>query len=986
MAEQGKIQASDLIADDVIKRVQELQKELEGLLGTVESVAKTAIQLDSALKNSATTQEQVSKNIQKTKSENEKLNAVEREVIKIEKQKRDLAVKIAAEQTEAHKQLVKLREERKKQNDLIKEEVTGRKAENEALKTSVAQRKAEEKAQREQTKASESLEKQRQKALEKLMLEQEKLKAAEGSYKQLDLRLKQATKDYKELSEAERKGTKGQTILKVIQDTDTQLKDLDASMGVHTRNVGNYQSALENLPGPFANVLNGAKALGQQFLSLLSNPIVAMIAAITLALQQLYVAFKRTDSGATEIDARLKQLSAALDVYFSRLVKAVEVAVDIARAFKNLFSGNFKQAFEEVKKAASDWISIFTGVVDQFKNATGAAYDYAYALDAIEDAENNYISERANNLNKIAKLEAEAADRGNTIQKRRDALKEAMKLSEEEVKIEKGFIDQRLQAELNYLAARSETGKKVTAEQIRQFIMMSDEQQANASESLKIVRNNYQDKFKELEELYAKSIEADTKYFEENKKNIAKLSQFELEILMQRLRNEQGFIEKKLILSKENSQEELNNTILFLNKKREIELMDINQQEGEKAKINADYDKQIIEASKKRAEYVRKQNIIEVEARLIETEKGSLRELELQEELLTAKFIADLDNTDYSESEKAKIIAQYNRDLISNSEAVATKQVNLLDQQLNNEMQAITEQYLNREIKEGEFSQKLLDMQIAMLEKEVDINDLATEQKIALQEKLTNFKLQKFNEEKQAQEELMQYSTEIANSLFELGSALRERETAELEAEKQYRLSLVGDDAKERERIEKEYQAKANQIKRRQAISDKISALFQIALNTAMGITNALSKVVTTPLVPIIAAAGAVQAAVVASRPIPKFAKGVTDFEGGLAEVGEAGREMIELPTGKTFLTPDKATKMLLPKGSNVYTHNETEEMLRNGVSAEKFDEMIKEQKETRKALSNKIENHTTLTQGGFEYGIRKGGTKIKLIDKYFRG
>lgn len=74
-----------------------------------------------------------------------------------------------------------------------------------------------------------------------------------------------------------------------------------------------------------------------------------------------------------------------------------------------------------------------------------------------------------------------------------------------------------------------------------------------------------------------------------------------------------------------------------------------------------------------------------------------------------------------------------------------------------------------------------------------------------------------------------------------------------------------------RERAEENYNKKKNEINRKAAIADKLAALFNIGINTAVGITKAFPNVFLQVLV---AAAGALQAATVAAKPIPQFAKG----------------------------------------------------------------------------------------------------------------
>ena len=52
---------------------------------------------------------------------------------------------------------------------------------------------------------------------------------------------------YRTLNEEERNTQFGQEILKRIQLVDTKIKELDASIGNHQRNVGNYASHWDSL-------------------------------------------------------------------------------------------------------------------------------------------------------------------------------------------------------------------------------------------------------------------------------------------------------------------------------------------------------------------------------------------------------------------------------------------------------------------------------------------------------------------------------------------------------------------------------------------------------------------------------------------------------------------------------------------------------------------------------------------------------------------
>jgi hypothetical protein len=299
----------------------------------------------------------------------------------------------------------------------------------------------------------------------------------------------------------------------------------DFNLGVHDGryNTGLYSEALDGamdkfsmMPGPLGNVANSVKGLNKQFLTLLTNPIVLLIAAITAALVGLFKAFKSTDSGSTQLAARMEQLRAIFDVVRQR-------AIALLGAIGSLLKGDFKKAGEQFKQT-------FTGIGDQIKEATKAAYDYQMAIDSIEDSQNNFISRAADVKNQIAKLEFTAADRSKSTAERQKALKEALALSEEEKAYEAKLKKDRLDAEAKYLAEKA----GLRAEDVIAFVKMSDEEQANADESVKTLRNNNEAKFKEIEQFYADWINADTAFYEENKRNISKLSQFEADMRKER--------------------------------------------------------------------------------------------------------------------------------------------------------------------------------------------------------------------------------------------------------------------------------------------------------------------------------------------------------------------------------------------------------------------------------------------------------------------
>jgi hypothetical protein len=120
---------------------------------------------------------------------------------------------------------------------------------------------------------------------------------------------------------------------------------------------------------------------------------------------------------------------------------------------------------------------------------------------------------------------------------------------------------------------------------------------------------------------------------------------------------------------------------------------------------------------------------------------------------------------------------------------------------------------------------------------------------------------------------------------------------------------------------EEEYNEEVAKLRRKEAIAAKTQAIFQATINLASAISAALAKGANVVLAGIVAGLAAAQLAAIIATPIPKFFKGVKNFMGGLAWVGDGGkREPITSSSGELLgVSPDKPTLVNLPKGANVY-------------------------------------------------------------------
>jgi hypothetical protein len=116
---------------------------------------------------------------------------------------------------------------------------------------------------------------------------------------------------------------------------------------------------------------------------------------------------------------------------------------------------------------------------------------------------------------------------------------------------------------------------------------------------------------------------------------------------------------------------------------------------------------------------------------------------------------------------------------------------------------------------------------------------------------------------------------------------------------------------------------KEAEIKRKQAILDKAAAMVDIAINTAVAVSK-LTKdsPMSIPLIAMAIAAGVVEEAIVAAKPlpeIPSFKKGTRSAPGGFSILH--GGEMVELPGGGKYLTMggvNDPISSILPAGAKV--------------------------------------------------------------------
>lgn len=210
---------------------------------------------------------------------------------------------------------------------------------------------------------------------------------------------------------------------------------------------------------------------------------------------------------------------------------------------------------------------------------------------------------------------------------------------------------------------------------------------------------------------------------------------------------------------------------------------------------------------------------------------------------------------------------------------------------------------------------------------------------------------------------------EAFNTISESSQANFDREYERLSLQKDVALQFAGESSTAKEEIERQYEEKRKAIARRQAESEKRLAIFNIGINTAQAIIATLAKTpppVGLPLAIAVGAIGAAQIAMVSAQEIPQFWRGTENAPEGWALTQEKGAEVITDKYGKvkSYGNNKGAQMTYLNRGDKVYNAQKSEayinkELAKNGIMP------------MRQSIINNNENNS-LSKDDFNNGISK--------------
>lgn len=333
---------------------------------------------------------------------------------------------------------------------------------------------------------------------------------------------------------------------------------------------------------------------------------------------------------------------------------------------------------------------------------------------------------------------------------------------------------------------------------------------------------------------------------------------------------------------------------------------------------------------------------------------------------------------------KAKIQAQkdYTDAYIDSIEKAFSKEQEMREINLMQDVTALTNMRAEQEITEEEYQARLAELQqkyaeetaekqIEMLEKVLEAEELTADQRAEISKELAKIKtkaakdsadaelkvtknVEKEEEKAEQQREknvkkFLQEVSKMVGKVNKLVSTIYDRQIEDIEtqqeaAEKAHdaeierieTLEETGAITKEEAEARKmaaeqrsaekneELEKKKAEIKHKQAVWDKAASISEAIIATSLGVAEALKLMWPMNLIiaALVGAMGAVEIATIAATPIPAYAKGTKGKDGhpgGLALVGDAGKKEAVFYNEKMWITPDTPTLVDMPKGAIVY-------------------------------------------------------------------
>lgn len=432
---------------------------------------------------------------------------------------------------------------------------------------------------------------------------------------------------------------------------------------------------------------------------------------------------------------------------------------------------------------------------------------------------------------------------------------------------------------------------------------------------LAVIRNGYQQKIdavkgnssaevtlrKSLQEEMDKALSDATEEYEKNRAN--------------------ADLQNRLAIAEEGSEEELAVRLEILEKQKEAEIKAAESNGDDVSLIEQKY---LNEKRKLYEEYAADEvEEIAKSAAAQQVVRNAMYNSEMKE--MEKAFAAGLISREEYESKKAEITEQYSIDTAK--AAISSLEEQLAVEELSaDDREAIAERLQKAK---ADLANAEADAEIAAIERVKDEEEKSYKKRMKnaqmwmgvasdaigtigdLMSTLYEGEINSIEKQQEANEEAYNADVERIDAMVEQGVL----STEEGEARKR---AAEAETAKKNEELENE----KVKLQQKQAKWQKGVQIAQTGIATARGIMEAMAMIPPNPILAgVIAAMGAIQVATIAATPIPAYKEGTKNggHIGGLAIVGDGGKQEVIVYGGKGWITPDTPTIVDLPKGAEVY-------------------------------------------------------------------
>lgn len=765
-------------------------------------------------------------------------------------------------------------------------------------------------------------------------------KAEMGSMDQLKATLSNLTAEYNRLSEEQRNSAEGLELKDQIKGISDALKGTEGGLGNFSRTVGEYENKIisalglnkgfagslvsmtensESATGGFKKMGDSAKAFGKSLLSLLANPVVLMIAAITAGVMLLVTVFKKTVDTIKNNEEQSNRLTAALaplkvigDAVTRVFEKLGETLISAAEGFGKVvgWMADLVGASKEVNQSTQDYINLEKEKQKLIQDtrqlnvdASKAEVEIAELRNRIAQKDKFTAEERVKFVDKAINMEMKLSEDRRILAERNLAvLKEEGKRTKNNAEFEEKLASARIAVNNATRDALNKT-KELASQRVEALNSIKAEEKAEEDRK----KAAYEKRLTAIEKARDAEIKADTATLALKVANQGKLDELRLldeNYLQQRLNyleenaaGEKAIVEKqlqykkisaqeaalKLVEIEQNKNEQLKNLeskkldLVIANLEYEAEFAALKLEEELAGKIRTDEEMHLSELL--RIERDKEAKIKELELRLT-TEPEKEEEIKKQIALVSQRARTAIAKQD------ADFAAKQNELKLSAQKTNLANELELARGNINKEHFLKLQQLEAERLAEIEAAEKtgadvaLINKKYAQFEQ-----DLAEETR---KKKIANIE---------------QYATAVADAfsaLNELLYALGEREIQDAEEknnikkqnlDKELKAGLISQQEHDYQVALSAYELdkKKDKIEREAAIREKALKAAQAVINTASAIVAMLALgPAGIPLSIAAGITGALQLAAILATPIPSSTAGtIPKFEDFAP--GEAG-------------------------------------------------------------------------------------------------